>query len=84
MAISVVLAQLGAPCAVNAQAIPGAKAESTKALVQGEWLAYAGTHASARYSPVDTDRPRQRQGFALRLALESPEGRPFREVLDNQ
>jgi glucose dehydrogenase len=52
MAISVVLAQLGAPCAVNAQAIPGAKAESTKALVQGEWLAYAGTHASARYSPL--------------------------------
>jgi hypothetical protein len=42
MMISVVLA-LGAPYAANAQAIPGAEAESTKALARGEWAAYAGT-----------------------------------------
>jgi quinoprotein glucose dehydrogenase len=52
MAISVVLALLGAPCAANAQAIPGAEAESTKALARGEWPAYAGAYASARYSPL--------------------------------
>ena len=51
MMISVVLA-LGAPYAANAQAIPGAEAESTKALARGEWAAYAGTYASARYSPL--------------------------------
>jgi quinoprotein glucose dehydrogenase len=52
MTISVVLALLGAPCAANAQALPGAEAESTKALARGEWPAYAGTHAAARYSPL--------------------------------
>jgi quinoprotein glucose dehydrogenase len=52
MAISVVLALLGAPCAANAQALPGAEAESTKALARGEWPAYAGTYAAARYSPL--------------------------------
>jgi quinoprotein glucose dehydrogenase len=31
---------------------PGAEAEFTKALAQGEWPAYAGTYASARYSPL--------------------------------
>jgi quinoprotein glucose dehydrogenase len=52
MAISVVLALLGAPCAANAQAIPGAQAESSAALANGEWPAYAGTYAAARYSPL--------------------------------
>jgi hypothetical protein len=47
MAISVVLALLGAPCAANAQAIPGAQAESSAALANGEWPAYAGTYAAA-------------------------------------
>jgi quinoprotein glucose dehydrogenase len=50
--IGVVLAMLGVPCAANGQAIPGAQAESTKALAQGEWPAYAGTYAAARYSPL--------------------------------
>jgi quinoprotein glucose dehydrogenase len=51
MRISVVLALLGAPHAANAQAIPSARSESIKALERGEWPAYAGTYASARYSP---------------------------------
>ena len=50
--IGVALALLGAPCAANAQAMPGALEESTKALAEGEWPAYAGTYAAARYSPL--------------------------------
>ena len=33
--------------------LPGALAESQAALARGEWPAYAGTYASARYSPLD-------------------------------
>ncbi|HMH96554.1 MAG TPA: hypothetical protein VK577_08265, partial [Bradyrhizobium sp.] len=40
------------PIAVNAQAVPGALPESTAALSRGEWPAYAGTYAAARYSPL--------------------------------
>jgi glucose dehydrogenase len=50
--IGVVLALLGAPSALRAQTIPGALPESTAALARGEWPAYAGTYASARYSPL--------------------------------
>jgi len=32
---------------------PGASGESAAALARGEWPAYAGTYASARYSPLD-------------------------------
>src|SRR6478672_2167806 len=35
-----------------AQTIPGALPESAKALAAGEWPAYAGTYAAARYSPL--------------------------------
>ena len=52
MTTSVVLALLGAPYAANAQAIPGAQAESSAAMAEGEWPAYAGTYAAARYSPL--------------------------------
>jgi quinoprotein glucose dehydrogenase len=52
MTTSVVLALLGAPYATNAQAIPGAQAESSAAMAEGEWPAYAGTYAAARYSPL--------------------------------
>ena len=41
-----------APATLNAQTIPGALPESIKALSQGEWPAYAGTYAAARYSPL--------------------------------
>ena len=40
------------PAALHAQAIPGALPESTNALSKGEWPAYAGTYAAARYSPL--------------------------------
>jgi quinoprotein glucose dehydrogenase len=33
--------------------LPGATTESMRALARGEWPAYAGTYASARYSPLD-------------------------------
>ena len=50
--IGIALALFVMPAALNAQAIPGAQAESTQALAQGEWPAYAGTYAAARYSPL--------------------------------
>jgi quinoprotein glucose dehydrogenase len=50
--IGFALALLSMPAALHAQTIPGALPESTKALSQGEWPAYAGTYAAARYSPL--------------------------------
>jgi quinoprotein glucose dehydrogenase len=50
--IGIVLALLGAVAAANAQAIPGALPDAAKALSRGEWPAYAGSYASARYSPL--------------------------------
>ena len=50
--ISVVLALLSANCAARAQVIPGAQADSGAALAKGEWPAYGGTDAAARYSPL--------------------------------
>ena len=38
---------------VGAQQIPGASTDSMAALVRGEWPTYAGTYASAKYSPLD-------------------------------
>src|SRR5947208_16307922 len=46
------LALLTTPTSLQAQSIPGALPESAKALSQGEWPAYAGTYAAARYSPL--------------------------------
>jgi glucose dehydrogenase len=40
------------PVTLHAQTPPGALPESAKALSQGEWPAYAGTYAAARYSPL--------------------------------
>jgi quinoprotein glucose dehydrogenase len=50
--VGVVVALLSAPSGLRAQTIPGALPESTAALAKGEWPAYAGTYASARYSPL--------------------------------
>jgi quinoprotein glucose dehydrogenase len=50
LAIGIALALL--PATLYAQSIPGALPESAKALSQGEWPAYAGTYAAARYSPL--------------------------------
>src|SRR5436305_12278490 len=46
------LALLLAPAALDAQTIPGALPESAAALSRGEWPAYAGSYAAARYSPL--------------------------------
>jgi quinoprotein glucose dehydrogenase len=46
------LALLVASTALHAQTIPGALPESAKALAAGEWPAYGGTYAAARYSPL--------------------------------
>ena len=51
LAASIVLA-LSTPAALQAQTIPGAIPQSAAALAQGEWPAYAGTYAAARYSPL--------------------------------
>jgi quinoprotein glucose dehydrogenase len=40
------------PSALRAQTVPGALPESTEALSRGEWPAYAGSYAAARYSPL--------------------------------
>src|SRR5215471_10653500 len=48
--ISAALALL--PVTLHAQAIPGALPESTHAMTQCEWPAYAGTYAATRYSPL--------------------------------
>jgi quinoprotein glucose dehydrogenase len=37
----------------GAQQLGGSSTESQAALARGEWPAYAGTYASARYSPLD-------------------------------
>ncbi len=50
--IGIAFALLASPGALHAQPIPGAIPESTKALSQGEWPAYAGTYAAAHYSPL--------------------------------
>ena len=48
----IAMALLAVPTAPHAQTIPGAVPESAKALANGEWPAYAGTYAAARYSPL--------------------------------
>ena len=53
--IGIVLAFTSVLATANAQSIPGALPESAKALSQGEWPAYAGTYAAARYAQIDRD-----------------------------
>jgi quinoprotein glucose dehydrogenase len=50
--VGAILSLLSTPVAAHAQAIPGALPESAAALSRGEWPAYAGTYAAARYSPL--------------------------------
>ena len=49
MALTLLLA---APATLHAQSTAGATSESTATLAKGEWPAYAGTYASAHYSPL--------------------------------
>jgi quinoprotein glucose dehydrogenase len=50
--ISCTVLLLSSPVALKAQEIPDASVEATAALARGEWPAYAGTYAAARYSPL--------------------------------
>ena len=50
--VAVIAFALTLPLAAHAQTIPGALPESAKALAAGEWPAYGGTYAAARYSPL--------------------------------
>lgn len=52
IAVMMGIALLAAPATLHAQTIPGALPESAKGLEQGEWPAYGGTYAAARYSPL--------------------------------
>ena len=50
--IGLFVALLTTPVTPGAQTIPGAQAESSQSLARGEWPAYGGTYAAARYSPL--------------------------------
>jgi quinoprotein glucose dehydrogenase len=50
--VGIALALLTTPLAANAQSIPGALPETAASLFRGEWPTYAGSYASARYSPL--------------------------------
>jgi quinoprotein glucose dehydrogenase len=43
----------GLALGAGAQQIPGASTDSMAALARGEWPTYAGSYASAKYSPLD-------------------------------
>ena len=49
---SIMLLALSTVSTTRAQTIPGALPDATAALSRGEWPAYAGTYAAARYSPL--------------------------------
>ena len=68
----IALILLAQPAASHAQSIPGALPESTKALTQGEWPAYAGTYAAAHYSPLTQIDPGNAKKSTRGLALEIP------------
>ncbi len=52
LAAALVALVLWSPLATG-QPLPGSSPEATAALARGEWPAYAGTYASAKYSPLD-------------------------------
>ena len=70
LVVSVVFAT---PAALRAQAIPGALAESAKALSQGEWPAYAGTYAAAHYSPLAQIDPANARDLHIAWRWKSPD-----------
>lgn len=61
------------PAPLSAQAIPGALPESAKALSQGEWPAYAGTYAAARYSPLTQIDPTNARNLHIVWRWKSPD-----------
>src|SRR5262245_29803098 len=63
--IGAALSTFGAPASLHAQSVAGLPAADI-ALSRGEWPAYAGTNAAARYSPL-TQIDRSNAG-SLRIA----------------
>src|SRR3979490_2853881 len=61
------------PAALHAQTIPGALPESTKALAQGEWPAYAGTYAASRYSPLSQNDSTNAKDLHIAWRWKSPD-----------
>jgi hypothetical protein len=68
-----IVALLAMPSALGAQTLPGALPESTAALARGEWPAYAGTNASARYSPLAQIDPTNAKNLHLAWRWKSPD-----------
>jgi quinoprotein glucose dehydrogenase len=68
----VVLALLSTPPA-SAQSVPGALPESAAALSRGEWPAYAGTYAAARYSPLAQIDRSNAKGLHIAWRWKSPD-----------
>ena len=71
--VGTLLCLLGLPNAVQAQAIPGALPDSVAALARGEWPAYAGTYASARYSPLQEITPANAKQLRVVWRWKSPD-----------
>jgi glucose dehydrogenase len=71
--IGIAVALLGAPWLANAQTIPGALPESAKALIQGEWPAYAGSYAASRYSPLAQINPANAKDLHIAWRWKSPD-----------
>ena len=69
----IALILLAQPAASHAQSIPGALPESTKALTQGEWPAYAGTYAAAHYSPLTQIDPGNAKNLRVAWRWKSPD-----------
>src|SRR5881296_3409833 len=53
---AVIILLAGLTLGAGAQQIPGASTDSMAALARGEWPTYAGSYASAKYSPLDQIR----------------------------
>ena len=64
---------LAQPAASHAQSIPGALPESTKAIANGEWPAYAGTYAASRYSPLAQIDPGNAKNLRVAWRWKSPD-----------
>jgi quinoprotein glucose dehydrogenase len=71
--LAVILGVALAPATLNAQAIPGALPDSTAALSRGEWPAYAGTYAAARYSPLAQIDPTNARDLHIAWRWKSPD-----------
>ena len=73
LAIGIALALVAVSRVLHAQPIPSALPESSKALSQGEWPAYAGTYASARYSPLTQIDRRNARNLHIAWRWKSPD-----------